>query len=602
MQPELKNSFGQIVAAVSLPAFTLFLFGPILVFLTNADQFPIGLSGLLPWQLFAALAVLAGLAALLSAVPRRVRPVFVLLAAAVGLLCWLQGQVLVWRYGILDGTGIVWPRHYAKGIIDGTVWILLIGAGLALRRRILPMIARISLFLLLVQAGTVFLLFVRTPSAWKAKPEPGLVVHRYAFSAATNVLILILDEFQSDIFAEIVSREPGLSLPLDGFTFFKDCSGSYTNTAAAVPLILTGRYTDNSEPHSLFIRRAFRERSLPKVLWEHGFRLDMYPRFESINLVQLPMEWLEPKSQGRSPWLAALPSSALLTDISLFRHAPHFIKPLIYRQQAWLLSPLARRLLEGAGPPGAGAQKSVREPGSFRGFGRDLLGLGLDFKFMNEFMRDARLAGSRPVFKYYHWNAVHPPLGFDENFAVTRPEFGRAAYVSQAKGCLKMTGMFLARLRELGVYDRTMILIMGDHGCGRTPDLLVNPQDGPHSRMLANGNPYQRFPYVKSRACPLLLVKPRHSRGVLKTSLAPVSHLDVIPTILADLGIAAQGFSGQPVSSVLEADGRERRFLAYSWNGGLGEYLTPLVEYRIAGPCWDDASWSRTGRVYRAAR
>lgn len=602
MQPEPKNSFGEIVAAASLPAFTLFLFGPILVFLTNADQFPIGLSALLPLHLLLALAMLAGLAVLLAVVPRRLRPVFLLLVAAVGFLSWLQGQVIVWRYGVLDGTGIAWSRHYAKGIIDGAAWILLLGAVLAFRRRVRPLIGRISLFLLLVQAGASFLLFVRAPSAWKAKSEPGLVVHRYAFSSEANVLILILDEFQSDIFAQIVRQDPGFSRALDGFTFFPDCAGSYTNTAAAVPFIMTGRYADNSEPHSLFIRRSYREHSLPKVLWEHGFRLDMYPRFESINLVQLPREWLEPRPEGRSPWAAAIPSAALLTDISLFRHAPHFIKPLIYRQQAWLLSRLARRMLEGGGLSGGQAQKAVLEPGTFRGFGRDLLALGLDFKFMNEFMRDARAGGSRPVFKYYHWNGVHPPLGFDEDFAVVRAEFGRTAYMSQAKGCLKMTGLLLARMKELGIYDRTTIVLMGDHGSGRTPDLLVDPQDGPHVRMLARGNPYQGFAYVKSRACPLLLVKPRHSRGALKTSLAPVSHLDVAPTILADLGITNQGFSGRPVFSITEADRRERRFLAYSWNGGQEEYLAPLVEYRISGPCWDDASWSMTGRVYKAAK
>ncbi len=602
MQPELKKRSGEIVAAAILPAFTLFLFGPILVFLTNADQFPIGLSGLLPAQFILALAMLAVIAAFLLVVPRRVRPFFLLLAAAVGFLSWLQGEVIVWRYGILDGTGIAWPRHYAKGIVDGTVWILILGAALAFRRRIRPWIGKISLFLLLLQAGTSLLLFVRAPLAWKAKSEPGLVVHRYAFSGETNVLILILDEFQSDIFAEIVRQEPGLSRPLDGFTFFRDCAGSYTNTAASVPFIMTGRYSDNSEPHSLFIRRSYQERSLPKVLWEHGFRLDMYPRFESINLVQLPRDWLEPRSEERSIWVAAIPSVALLTDISLFRHAPHFVKPLIYKRQSWLLSRLARRVLEGNDPFAGQARETVQGPRAFRGFGRDLLGLGLDFKFMNEFMRDARVAGSRPVFKYYHWNAVHPPLGFDEDFAVVRPEFGRAAYMSQAKGCLKMAGLFLARMKELGIYDRTTIVLLGDHGSGRTPDLLVNPQDGPHSRLLARGNPYQGFPYVKSRACPLLLVKPRFFRGALKTSLAPVAHLDVVPTILADLGIAAHGFSGRPVFSITAADRRERRFLAYSWNGGQEEYLAPLVEYRISGPCWDDASWSLTGRVYRAAK
>lgn len=597
----MKTSIGEIMSASLLLAFTLFLFGPLFVFITNADQFPIGLSGLLPVQLLLALAVLAVLVAFLFVVPRRVRPVFLLLVAAVGFLSWLQGQVIVWRYGILDGSEIAWPRHSFKGIIDGSIWFVTLVAVLALRRRIRPLISRISLLLLMIQAGTIVLLFVKTPWSWKPQAEPGLVAYRDSFSRGTNVLILVLDEFQSDIFAEIVEQEPKLALPFDGFSFFKDCAGGYTNTAASVPFIMTGRYSDNSEPHLLFIRHSYVAHSLFKVLWEHGFRLDAYPRPELVNLVRLPRAWLEPKSQAPVSWDEEISSASLLTDISLFRCAPHFLKPLIYRRQMWLLSRLANWVLEGKNAPAAPAKEPGTKPDSFQGFGRELLSLGLDFKFMNEFMRDARAEGTRPVFKYYHWNAVHPPLGFDENFAVVRPEFGKTAYVSQAKGCLKMAGMLLARMKELGVYDRTMIIIMSDHGSGRTADLLVNPTDTPHSRLLAKGNPYQKFPYVKSRACALLLVKPRNSRGPLVTNLAPVSHLDVVPTILGELKIAMTGFSGQPVFSLPEGRVRERRFLAYSWNGGQGQYLTPLVEYRISGPCWDDASWSLTGRVYKAA-
>lgn len=592
---------GTFVMAALLPVLTLLFFGPIFIFLANADQFPTGLSSLLPLQALLAVVALGVFFLAFVTLPQRFRPLFAVLTAAVGLLLWLQGQVLVWRYENLDGTAIPWSRHFFKGVLDGTVWTVVLGLAAACRRRLLRWVRGAALFLILLQAGVLLLIGLKSPPPWRSRPEPGAARFRYSFSSDRNVLLLILDEFQPDVFADLVREDPGLAAPFDGFTFFRDALAGYPNTAASVPFIMTGRYYDNSEPRSRYMRREYRRHSIPQVLWANGFRLDMYPRPDSGDLVRLPEDWLQEPRSG-SPWRSAIQTQALLLDVAFFRYAPHFFKPLIHGRQRWLLSRLANQASEAmvAGAIGRPAQAPVQ--GTFPEYGRELVRLGLDFQFLNSFMSHARVGGPQPVFKYYHWNAVHPPLAFDESFRVTRAEFGRAAFASQARACLKMAGRFLAKIKEIGVYDRTLMVILSDHGSGRTPDLLVNPSLGDRSRSLAAGNPYRDFHFVKSRACALLLVKPLASRGPLRTSLAPVSHLDVAPTIFAGLGVQARGFAGWPAFSVPENAVRRRRFLAYNWTGHHEEYLAPLVEYQVRGDCWDDNSWNLSGRIFAATK
>lgn len=595
-----KKDLTAIIGASFLPVATLVFFGPLFLFLSNASEFAIGLSALLPVQALLALILSVAFVLVMFMVPGRFFRVLPVLATACGFLFWLQGQVIVWRYGALDGQDIAWSGHLFKGIFDGTIWIVVLALALAFRRRLFPRIGAIAVFLILLQAGGLLVLFLQNPQAGQPRPAPGLARYRYDFSRDKNVLLLILDEFQSDVFAEIIRQDPEYSSMFDGFTYFRDAIGSFSNTAAAVPFIMTGQYYDNSDRRSLYIRRAFASRSIPQVLRANGFRLDLYPRPDSYDLIHLPASWLEAERGERTSCSEILPTGAFLLDITLFRYVPHFVKPIVYRRQKWLFSDWARR----AFPAPAVPRRAVRKPDDggrrTREFRRELVNLGLDFNFLNSFLLHAENESPEPVFKYYHWSAVHPPLRFDENFQVVYPEFNRSAFSSQARACLRMVGLVLKKMKDLGAYDRTLMVILSDHGSGRSRDLLVNPLANACSRSLAAGNPYQDFHYVKSRSCALLLVKPIRSRGAMKTSLAPVSHLDIAPTIFSELKIEAPGFAGQSVFSVPEGSRRKRHFYSYGWTGHHNEFLEPLVEYCIDGDGWNDDSWSLTGRVFHA--
>ncbi len=597
-----QKGLAAIIGASFLPVATLVFFGPLFLFLTNADEFSIGLSAILAHQALFALILSVVFMLIFFMVPERIFQILLVLATACGFLFWMQGQVIVWQYGALDGQDIAWSKHFFKGILDGSIWIAVLALALAFRRRLFPWIGRIAMFFILLQAGVLLVLFLKNPQAWQPPPAPGIAKYRYDFSRDKNVLLLILDEFQSDVFAEIIRQDPKYSSMFDGFTYFRDAIGSFSSTAAAVPLIMTGQYYDNSERRSHYIRRSFEKHSIPQVLRADGFRLDLYPRPDANDLIHLPASWLEPEHSERISWSESLSMRAFLLDITLFRHVPHFAKPAIYRRQKWLFSAWARKAFSTADvprPTGKVPDARERRTPIFR---RELASLGLDFNFLNSFLFHAHDESAEPVFKYYHWNAVHPPLRFDEKFQVVYPEFNRSSYIRQARACLCMVGLVLKKMKDLNAYDRTLMIILSDHGSGRSRDLLVNPLANAHSRSLAKGNPYQDFHYVKSRACALLLVKPIRSRGALKTSLAPVSHLDIAPTIFSELKIKTSGFSGQSVFSIPEGSQRERYFYSYDWNGHHAEFLEPLVEYRIDGDGWSDASWNLTGRVLKAKK
>jgi len=601
-QDQFQENFSIIAAVSFFLISTLFFFGPLYLYLTNVGEFDHGLSVVFPFQALLTAILFAAALAVFSVMPRRfLRPLLVL-ASACGFLFWLQGQVIVWQYGPLDGRDIVWSRHVLKGIADGAVWTAVLALAVIFRQRLYPWVKRAAVFFTLLQAGLLMALFLQNPIAWKAGRALGNESLRYDFSRDRNVILLVLDEFQTDVFADIVGRDQSYLSVFDGFTYFRNSVGSYMCTGSAVPFIMTGQYFDNSEPRSLYIRRAYTNHSIPGKLRENGFRLDLYPRPGFADMVYIPRPWLKQgQSQGVS-WRPLLRAQAFLLDITLFRYVPHFVKLIFYQRQAWLLSRWARKILPDSAAADLSASKLRLGEGPFRGFNSELVQLNLDFDFVNRFAGEAKAGGSEPVFKYYHWNAVHVPLRFDENFRIAYGESNRANFTSQATACLKMVGLVLEKLKELGIYDNTLIVILSDHGSGRTPDMFINPIFNDYSRFLSNGDPYRAFHFSKSRGGALLLVKPLDARGNMKTSNAPVSHLDVAPTIFKELGIVDPAFSGEPVFSVPANSPRRRFFYAYRWDGDHNEFLQPLVEYRIDGDSWQDASWDRTGRVLVAPR
>ena len=117
-----------------------------------------------------------------------------------------------------------------------------------------------------------------------------------------------------------------------------------------------------------------------------------------------------------------------------------------------------------------------------------------------------------PVFKYLHFHGAHPPFIHDENYIGQRLPFSLESYKKQYKGSLLLTlGALTNSLKQKGVYENTMLIVMGDHGW-YIPDADLN----------TNGKKDLR-PVVDSLT-PLMMIKPFGKSSIpIKISSAPVS-------------------------------------------------------------------------------
>lgn len=583
---------------------TLFLFTPARIFIGNFMEFDSMFHESMLVFLAGSLVLSGFLARLVWAIRgwERAFRLAVSLLCALAFLAWLQGTFLLWPYGVLDGRDIDWRSLARYGLIDTAVWAAVILFAV-LRSDLVARIARLlGVALIAAQLASVAWSWTSMPRDQSFKERESDADTLYRFSSRRNVIVLILDTFQSDFFQDIVRDDADLAAAFDGFTYFRNALTGSDGTILSVPYLLTAKAYDNSVPYLEYVKASYLANSLPKTLKEYGFRLDLYPLFSFT--VWDDFSGVELARRKLRDWRGFFEEQAFLADLSLFRCSPHFVKPLVYRDQHWLLSEVVSRHGDRGGAR-AGSRGGEASPADSptRIYAREyenlriLINKNRDPRFIDAMLRTATVADDDGAFKFYHLKGIHLPLFMNEDLEFEEMDAFRASSLRQGTGILKIAAMFLERLRELGVYDDSLIFIIGDHGSG-VADAKINVTS--HANTFNRGGPYPgNFPSFKSAGIPLILAKRIGARGALRTSDAPVSLGDIPQTVVEELGLEAS-FPGRSMFEVGEGEERERIYRAFVGPQQDVVYVAPIVEYAVNGHSWDDTSWRETGKVYRA--
>ena len=345
-----KRSITTLLLAAAAFVLTLFLFTPARIALGNFKEFST------PFQetvLFFA-AVSAALAAVLFGVlalccrslqAHRIA-VSVLLCCA--LLMWVQGNLLPWRYGILDGKDIPWSALARFGAVETAAWAAAIAAAVIWARAVSRIGRPAGLLLIAVQLLSAGQLWIATPKDQGFKQQARDTDTLFAFSDHLNVIVLVLDTFQSDIFQDIIRDDADLAASFDGFTYFRNALAGSDGTIISIPNMLTGTSYDNTVPYLQYVKSAFLANSLPKTLHEYSFRIDACPIYPYS--IYVDFSGAAPPARRLRNWEAFAEDQAFIADLALFRVSPHFAKKLVYNDQQWRISGLAGRLLTGGKP------------------------------------------------------------------------------------------------------------------------------------------------------------------------------------------------------------------------------------------------------------
>jgi len=567
--------------AILPPAFlivaNLFLFVPFVIYMGNPDEFILPFVYILRIFILPAVVLMAVLAIIGLILPSVSRKRYASLLFIIGLLVWIQSSFLVWNYGVFAGHGIDWSVDAWRGRVDGAVWVVLLGAGVFLFRYISRITSFASMALIGLQAAFLIALSIQTPVIW-TKPMPTFVPQNelFEFSSKQNVVHVILDTFQSDIFEEIVSERPEhYRNKLDGFVFFREALSSFPTTVVSISSILTGELYKNDEKIRDFQDRMQTGKSFPDAMRAEGFELDLVGEapLRLYGIEKPTTYYVVPVPYGVNQAGYGLATSNLMMDMTLFRSVPHLLKKYVYNDELWLV----QRLL-------SAKTETLKQKGrNVEAFSN------LAFTaFLSDFIKTSSVKGRKPVYKLLHLMTPHTPWVIDNDcvYAGKTLPATRENIKSQQRCALDGFIALLDKLRDIGVYDSALIIVNSDHGAGSS----VKLKSGADKSLSSVDSHFSSK--VVGAAAALLAVKPPGAKGPLKTSDAQVMLTDIPATVGAVLGLK-QKFNGRSVFDVKAQETRDRRFYLYEWSdlGWEKDFFNHLDEYIIKGSKFDAASW-----------
>lgn len=530
-----KKWLGQALrqALLALPlclffALTLTLFAATQMVCDNQEEFWFTWAQMAPGVVRVGLWVWGALTLLLAVLPRRAFPWGQGVLLGLGVAALLQGNGLNADYGALNGQAIAWGEYTVYGLINTALWAGILFICLSLRqwKRFGALCVVLPCLLAVGEGGWIAYRAAQapTPQTETYLSQEGL----YTVGTEENLLVLVLDSVDADQFAQALAEDPDLSRRLEGFTWYRNAMGLSDPTKYGLPALLTGQAYTQPVDYAGFIAAAYADAPLYTMLagdvWDARFFTDS--RYVSLdagvvdNLAREELAVNDPAGLTRD-----------LLRLCAFRYAPHFLKP-----QLWMYSNVFLPYAQAQGEP----VYEVTDP-------------AFDARLREEGLE----ATVERAFRLIHLTGMHPPYTMD---ADCQYQAQGVTAQEQMRGCLRLAEDYLEQLRALGVYDRSAVLILADHGT-----------DTVHR--------------------PLLLLKRPGDTGEMAVNDAPVSYADLPATYVALL-TGAQ--AGTELWSIPQGQARTRLYYHESSRNNafnLYEYSTQALS-----PSWEELI--PTGRVF----
>ena len=464
------------------------------VYRGNQAEFDHGLLDLMPFFLLASVVMVTVFWILPSLLPVRYQARSVAFLTMLGLLLFVQGNLLVWNYGVFDGGEVRWADHQAKGWLELALWVGALAWAL-FRPQILYRQSRfICLALIVLPLGYLLIASLSSEKGfWHregsfADTPPAEI---YQYSRNRNVIHLLLDAYQTDVFEELVAEE-NLADKLDGFTLYRDNLGVAAHTSFAIPAIFSGEIYDGQESPSAYYARCINELGFQNLLFDAGYRVNLLPRL-GMDKSKYNNHFRVPNTFGGSRGFRQRQAVGQLLDVGMFKLVPHFAKKWIYNSGQWRVSGLIST------PP---AHRSIHQRA-----------------FLSDYISRIEPKFAEPAYNFIHIMSPHPPYGVqaDGSPSADPMPLTRESYKHEARYCLRVFMDLLQRLKALNIYEDALIILQGDHGSDYSP--VINGQ--------VRGLPAER-------TSTLLAIKAPGAKGPLTVSEVPSSIADV-PATLTDI-------------------------------------------------------------------
>lgn len=569
-EPSWKSRFVVVFLASLLCGITLGISAPFELVVGNASNLTYGLSDIWPIMVIATLVGVVILSLLASLLKGRAFRVVSLLLCSIGLCMYAQTLFMNGGLTLNDNGSIDWlGSHAAIMVISTIVWLILLIVPQVLLRNnqhvSRNVVIAVSLVLIFVQAINVGSLFVSNDLEGDAKgmsfvTKKGVL----EVSDKSNVIVMIVDHFDERELDKLVAEDPHLLDFLPGSTVYTNCMETMTPTEFALPYMVTAVLPDVGEDiNGSYLCRRYTEGSFLQAMANAGYTVGIYSdslRLQHLSNTQMwdcvgrYTENIHPVDDQR---LDAEHTLRILLKAALYRDLPWILKPpFVYTTSDLNVYMVAR-------------DEAVANPDE-QPFESD--DVGYYHRFIEEGLK-IESDGGTGNFRLIHFDGNHFPWTKNEDVE----EVGSDATNRDADAIasIKIVEAYVQCLKNLGVYEKSTIIITADHGDWETHELPVDA------------------------SVPMLIVKPagdgESQTSAPRYSAAPVAHEDMFATILEAMG-ANGGEYGSTLSQIEEAfanDSASRPRVTYMAAANKGfTIITDLFQFTVRGDAREWSSWT----------
>ena len=556
-----------LLSALSCAAL-LFVFLPSEIYARNPLEFVTSQFSILTQLLAAAL-----LTALVLWLPvwlpfPRWQKAWAALLGALFIALWVSSVFLVVDFGMLDGTRFDLSEHARTLTFHSVYFLLVLAASLFAVWRWPVYLGRGISFIgagLVLIAGMNFYVTERSEGSQSRAIDLTEVTR---FSSKSNLLIVLMDTFQSDVLHYLLEQDPALAEELDGFVFYPDTLGVAPSTYLTMPAVHSGSSYDLqlslSEYYDLGVRRG----SFLSELARKGYQVDLINPIagacpDDVNICRGQAGLLSHADEELDAEVSRL------ADLSLFRAFPGLSKHWVFDGSS---GPITRWRQEVAL---AGLEEKI-----YRGN-----------TVQNLLAENLWVDNGPPTARLVHLFNTHPPYMFNQDceFIGVVKAMDQQHMRWQIDCAMQHFRQLISALKDQQAYDNTLIILTADTGVGN----IYGADDLSSTYAQEHGLKPGEFGRLIGGANPVLAIKFPAAQGPLRESGVQAQLSDIPQTVCTAMGDC----SIEAGINLRDAEPSQRsriyhyyRFKHEYW--GL-DHIPGIVTYSVNGPLWLKSSWVR---------
>lgn len=468
--------------------------------------------------------------------PKQIYRVMYLFFAGISCAGYLQSMFLNGTLKAMNGEEQVWSEQ--KLLVNACIWVVILLASVIggyCKNAVRKVLRFLCVYISLIQGVTLGWLVitsdVKNQNANAAITSKGSLV----LAQENNVLVFVLDNFDSSWFEEIYEDDDSILEPLADFTYYRNGTSQFAHTNNAIPYMLTGvEWNPNDINYASY---AYEKSDVLEQIAMHGTDVKI---FTDQALISKKMyQKMDNYSDTIVRRYKIKETYQTMVRTSMYKVAPFLTKPFYEYYTSDI--------------------KEIT-------YNNDIWSIDNDLVFYHNIVENGlSISEERSVFRFYHMRGPHAPFYLTDDLKCEAT--GRTATrISQGKGSLKIVYAFMERMKALGKYEDATIIITADHGQAGISDPYTS----------------QMKPEKTSRTLFLVKKSGEHHEN-MQINEAPVSQAELIPTILEALNMEYTSY-GRTFEEILVNEPRVRKYIDV--------YSDYNIEYVIDGHAADVNNWT----------